>query len=98
MLHILYSTQLVYVLYVGALYMYHTCDSCLTNLVKIIEKKVVGQLQSEYFRISTIVSKYARSINKFQSSLVFWARFEFIKFQQIVLSFIFLYIAGPLKN
>ncbi len=39
MLHILYSTQLVYILYVGALYMYHTYDSCLTNLVKIIEKK-----------------------------------------------------------
>ncbi len=39
MLHILYSTQLVYILYLGALYMYHTYDSCLTNLVKIIEKK-----------------------------------------------------------
>jgi hypothetical protein len=39
MLHILYSTQLVYILYVGALYMYHTYDLCLTNLVKIIEKK-----------------------------------------------------------
>jgi hypothetical protein len=39
MLHILYSTQLVYILYVGALYMYHTYDSCLTNLIKIIEKK-----------------------------------------------------------
>jgi hypothetical protein len=62
------------------------------------KKKGIGQLQCEYFRISTIVSKYARSINKFQSYLVFWARFDFIKFRQIVLSFFFLYIAGPLKN
>lgn len=52
--------------------------------------------QYEYFTISTIVCKYAKSFTKFQNYLVFWIEFNFLKNWDIF--FYKCFSIGLLKN
>jgi hypothetical protein len=76
---------------------YNTYDSCSANLVEIISfflRKKGWQPQFEYFKILTIISKYAKSTSKFQNYLLFWMGFNFLKFRQIALIYFTSFLAG----
>lgn len=59
-------------------------DLCLAKIAKLINfilKKQVWQPKSKYFKFSTIILKYAKSMTKCQSYGVFWVGFDYLKFQ-----------------